>query len=478
MPAEIPWKKIAVLDINHGGLSIAKQLNAHGKAVTAFDVYQKMPPEKRAAEAEKCGVSIMTSEDGLTEDFDIACLPIHLSPNNPFYKKAVAIGLPILTHHEMVGRLLQNDVRLSGRTLIEVTGVRGKTSTAVLTAQMLSCKSPVLLHTSEGMTLWDGGRFEQIAPGVSITPACIPELIDTACEKKGLPEILVFEVSLGFTGAQDIGILTDLEPAYPIAADTQTSTDAKTERIGRSKDNNVLIANYADLETVRPFLRDDRHVIVFDDSGAGIEEKMPTDVYLDITAGPDGGASADVESSRAGIVFRAALKSGYDVNAYKRAMAAAVAAALESDVPETCIVETLSAFDGVKGRMREYRENGCLILDNSNSGLTITTAGAAVEYMLEKYRDKKPRSNSESRREITLVIGEEEKTVCEGLDPDGVEELLRTYREHIQNVIVVGERMKRFSDASFAGSFREGLLQAFQISEEGDIIIAVVKCFR
>lgn len=494
---EIPWEKIAVFDINHGGLSIAKQLAKHGITAVAFDVYQKTPPEKVKEFADVSGIQTTANVSDLTEDFDIVCLPVHLNPENEFYKKAAELELPMMTHHEMVGRLLRSDPRIADRYLVEITGVRGKTSTAVLLAQMLSYKNRVLLHTSEGMTFWDSGRYERIEPGISITPAYIPDLADMAFEKKYMPDTLIFEVSLGFTGAQDIGILTEAQPDYVIAGGALTSTDAKTKMISRSKEGSIFVINYDDLETVKDYIREDQELVVFDDYGTAVEEKTPTDVYVNITTGTDEELVADIESSRTGVFFRAPLSFGYDVNAYRTAMAAAVAAALELDVPESQIIEVISNFKGVKGRMKEYEENGRLILDNSNSGLTIETAETAIQYMLEKYMGKKsPEYDSSISRNITLVIGEDEKTVCEGLEPHDVEELIVNYRNEIQNVILVGKRMKPFTEihsvhegfektedeifskAGYADSFKKGLQEAFDISEDGDIIIAVVKCFR
>jgi len=495
--SEIPWAKIAVFDINHGGLPIAKQLLKSETSVTVFDVYKKSTPEKRAGYEQEYGFPVSVDLKDIAEgEYDIVCLPIHLSPKNEFYKKAVEIGLPMITHHEMTGRLLRSDPRLLNIHLVEITGVRGKTSTAVLLAQMLSFKNSVVLHTSEGLTYWKGGQSERIESGIgiSITPAHIPDLIDLTFERKYIPDTMIFEVSLGFTGAQDIGILTKAKPDYRIADGTLSSTDAKTRMISRSKEGSVFVIHYDDLKTVENYIRKDQERIVFDDSGTAVEDNTPTDIYLNLNIGPDNEPVVDIESSRTGIFFRAAIHSGYDVNSYTNAMAAAVATALELDVPESHIESVISEFQGVAGRMREYEENGRLILDNSNSGLTIESAIAAVKYMIEKYTDKRSLEyDSSVQRDITLIIGEEEKTVCEGLDPDGAEKLINDYlnddkdeRRHIElrHIIPVGERFRYmaennvFQNAVYAGTFKEGLERALDVSKEGDIIIAAVKCFR
>ena len=491
---EIPWEKIAVFDINHGGLSIADRLFKNGIAVAAFDVYRKKSPENLDAYADSCAFPVSADLNDLTKDYDIVCLPVHLSPENEFAKKAAELGIPTMTHHEMVGRLLKTNPEITDRYLIEITGVRGKTSTSVLLARMLSYKNRVLLHTSEGLTIWKNGEYDWIEHGISITPAYIPDLVQTAFDRKIQPEIFIFEVSLGFTGAQDIGILTDTQPDYKIAGGTISSTGAKMNMISRSKQNSTFVINYRDLEIFENYIREDQEQIVFDDSGAAVEENTPTDIYLNISIGKDGESAAEIESSRTGIFFRAELGDGYDIDSYKTAMAAAVAAALELDIPEAAIADVISNFSGVKGRMREYVKNDRLIMDNSNSGLTVSAAAAALEYMQDKYLDKKS-ADYDIDRAITAVIGADDKTVCEGLDPREVEEWIFKYGKDIQNLILVGaeieEYMKArsggenhdededlFRRAVYAENYKDGFQKALELSEENGIIISAVKCFR
>lgn len=300
-----------------------------------------------------------------------------------------------------------------------------------------------------------------------------------------MPDTVIFEISLGFTGAQDIGVLTATLPDYMIAGGTLSSAAAKTKMISCSKEKSVFVANYNDLETVERYIREDQELVVFDDSGAAVEDNTPTDIYLNLNTGHGNKTVVDIESSRTGIFFKAALSSGYDAKSYTTAMAAAVAAALERGVPDSWIETVISGFEGVLGRMREYEENGCRIMDNSNSGLTIESAETAVRYMIEKYANKKsPGYDFGISGHITLMIGEEEKTVCEGLDPKGAENLINNYKDEFQYIILVGERFRYMAgngslqNAVYAGTFHEGLKQALGVSKRGDIIIAAVKCFR
>ncbi|MCL2141341.1 MAG: coenzyme F430 synthase [Methanimicrococcus sp.] len=505
--SEIPWKKVAVFDLNHGGLTIAKHLASRGVSVTAFDTYGKMD----LAQLEKKFDLKMSNDPDFVgaEDFEIICLPIHLSPLNPFYKKAKQLEIPIISHHEIVGRLLRADRRLNDITLIEITGICGKTSTAVLLAQMLSADRKIAAHTSKGLMYWEENEVKHTEQSVSITPAHILDIIDIAFDKFK-PDTFIFEISLGFTGAQDIAILTEIDPEYTIAGNTITSTTAKTKMISGSKENSIFVVNDHDLEKVKKYIRSNQKIVVYDDTGDAAKDEVPTDVYLNISKLKDGQQTVDVESSGNDVCFRAKVSPGYDIFSYRTALSASIAAALEIGVTEQQITQAIESFSGIEGRMHEYEEGTRLVMDNSGSGLTIQTAQTALDYMIHKYLDKKSDYyDSNVKRDIYFVIGEEEKTVCEGLEPTGVAALVKAYEKDLCKVIFVGERLKKFAgekelqkslqkssqkklqnelqkesdddiieNVVFADTFKDGLKKALHDSKNDDIVITAVKCFR
>jgi len=63
--------------------------------------------------------------------------------------------------------------------------------------------------------------------------------------------------------------------------------------------------------------------------------------------------------------------------------------------------------------------DGRTLIDNSNSGMDIRSAEKALEY-----------SKKEGGR-IVMVLGEEAKEVCEGLDPSGVERFIRNHMDEL-----------------------------------------------
>ena len=235
-------KKLAVLDLIHGGIPIAKKLATLGCEVTGVDVYGTVDPGLLIELEEKNG--IYCSKNSLPSfGFDLLVAPIHLDSAYPMLSEARSNGKKILSHHEIVGKILKNDSRLSGIKTIEITGVKAKTSTASLLADMLSRKFDIALHTSRGLETWKGGISSLIYRGLSITPGNILVAVEKIFEVGFRPDFFIFEISIGGTGNADIGILTTLSPDYLIGNNTSLASEAKLQLVRGAKPGSTLILN-------------------------------------------------------------------------------------------------------------------------------------------------------------------------------------------------------------------------------------------
>ena len=121
--------------------------------------------------------------------------------------------------------------------------------------------------------------------------------------------------------------------------------------------------------------------------------------------------------------------------------------------------------------MKRISFDGRTLIDNSNSRMNIKNAEKALEY-----------AKSESGR-IVMVLGEEAKEVCEGLDPKGVERFIDKRLDELHSLVLVGERMKPFvskniNNIYYAANLSKGIELAQKITNEKDIIVSCVKCFR
>jgi len=179
--------RILVLDTIHGGAELAGVLRGSGYQVDEVDVYRG-----------RGGIPV---EVALKRSYNLVTAPVHLDPDHPLLQR----HSPAISHHEMVGRIIGG--RRTPQLFIEITGARGKTTTAHALASLLP--GPGILHTSTGTYrypeqthLWKR----------SITPA---SLIPAAHEARRIGGWLIAEESLGVTGAGDVAVLTSPED-YPI----------------------------------------------------------------------------------------------------------------------------------------------------------------------------------------------------------------------------------------------------------------------
>ncbi|MDV2482805.1 coenzyme F430 synthase [Methanoculleus sp. Wushi-C6] len=335
--------RILVLDTIHGGAELAAALRGAGHEVDEVDVYRG-----------RAGTPI---EEALVRTYDLVTAPVHLDPDHPL----LAEHGPAISHHEMVQRVLGE--RLP-HPFIEITGARGKTTTAHALASLLP--GPGILHTSTGTYRYPE---RELLWKKSITPA---SLIPAVREAERVGGWLVAEESLGVSGAGDVAVLTSPDD-YPVAAGKKSAIAEKCRLVGRAA-KAVL--------------------------SPGIE--LPGGVRADSIVTFEGGRCRYAGFGVAG-TFKNPLctLAGYRT---PLALAAATACVLGIDP------SPLAAFAALPGRMAARREGDLLILDNANSGTNMATTVEAARYAREL----------SGGCPLTLVIGEEAHAVCEGFSAENI----------------------------------------------------------
>lgn len=447
-------KKIALIDLTHQGIIIAQELNKLGFEVTGIDVYQTLNFEQ-IKNLEHEGIII---NNGSSVDFDLIICPVHLDPKNEFLNIAKQKNIPIISHHVAVRDILFLNKCLKNSLVIEITGTKGKTSTSSLLANIISKKSTVLLHTSRGVELWKCGKSRLLNKGFSIAPGSILQVMNIATKIEEKIDVYIFEISLGFIGYGNIAILTTLDLDYLIAANTNYASNAKLSSLNNFVMDFSLITN-KNIKNIK-----EQHVIYFCINKKNISNNQ--DYYINID---------DFELSiiHNKCTFVCNLLPGYDVKSYFTAFAGACTTSFELGITNNEILEVIHTFNGIEGRMQEIFTDNITYLDNSNSGMNISS----VENILDIYLKQ--------GKKIIIVIGEEAKQVCEGLDPQEIQQFIITKRSFFEDIILVGPRMRDLSVINglyYADNLKEGKKIAIQHAHSkkiNDIIIALcVKCFR
>ena len=366
--------------------------------------------------------------------FDLIVSPVHLSPHNPALEKArrEGKGKAVVSHHQAVGDLLRQCSPAD--EIFEVTGTHSKTSTALLLALILSLHRKVISHTTRGLEIWQDGRSAILEKGLSIAPANVVRAVQAA-EDSGVAS-LICEVSLGGTGLADYGILTSLSGDYMIASGSKWASTAKLQMLSLAKKEMKFIA---DRET-------------------GISADHPFGIGSGIYACPDRLVLGKEE-----VILD--LGPDLDFPAYQTAISAASAAANAAGLGCRDIAEALYGFDGFPGRMKIRRLGHQTIFDCSNSGLKVRD----VQRALDRARGS----------DLAAVVGEDSKTVCEGMDIPALSDLLRRRRGELSRLILVGERLQSLAEelgAEAAVDLEEGLEKAQKSCPKR--LLSSVKCFR
>jgi UDP-N-acetylmuramyl pentapeptide synthase len=445
-------KDVTVLDLTHGGIPLAQHIAKYARSVTAVDVYGTADDDVLAG-LEHSGINIIRGLDNNTEintkrNTDLIVAPVHLDP--AFIPSAGKHT--IITHHRAVGELLSG-FNTNAR-IVEITGTGAKTSTATLLADMTSRSLSVVSHTSRGVEHWVKGVPTKLHHGLSITPSSILEALEHSIGIEA--DLYIFEVSLGGTGVADVGIITSLDNEYTIANGNSTSTAAKLQMVEQARPGSTLLVN-ASAGLLNP--PENVDVVTFSDS-------TDANVYL--------------ERSHRGIwtihlngsgTVRFTPNAGYDAESYSTAIVCAIAAASILQVEPAKIESALMDFAGVHGRMRVMEWAGRRLVDNSNSGMNIRSVRQALDY-----------SNGLASRHgrKVLILGEEAKQVCEGLDPKDTGNFVNERGHELDNIILVGERMESIQGGNIqiADSLNSAIEMAESLTSEDDIIISCVKCFR
>ncbi|WP_370574613.1 coenzyme F430 synthase [Methanomethylovorans sp.] len=458
-------KNVAVLDMTHGGAIIARKLKELEFNVTGVDVYGTLSSDQCNA-LEANGIQVV-EKNCIVEGFDLIVSPVHLYPYHIMLQQVKEKHIPLISHHRAVGEILSFTDTGDYPLIIEVTGTKAKTSTASLLADMISRELTVVLHTSRGLELWEDSVCQLIHKGLSIAPGSILQAMDIAGSLGKKIEAYIFEISLGVTGCGNLGVITTLDMDYMIAGKTSNASEAKIKSLLSYPEDALIVLNSNCRKALEKLNRPlaSNHIRTF-----GIRDESEG-------ATPDIDYCLGMQNGNFSIACREEeievyLADGYDARSYITAFAASCVAALEVGVPCETVREVIQQFRGLQGRMQEMVAENIRIIDNSNSGMDIVSVEKALDMCLKR----KPR--------VIMVLGEEAAQVCEGLPPEDVADLLGRRLVEMDELILVGERMKPLATGNirYVENFDIGKTCAMELARKkgpSEIIIALcVKCFR
>ncbi|MBQ6099303.1 MAG: coenzyme F430 synthase [Methanobrevibacter sp.] len=428
-----------VIDLTHGGVKIAVSLAKKGKSVLAYDIYNTLGDIDRQM-LEIYGVELIDLKDLSEFKGDMEVIyPVHL----PLTADEIASNNPDLnytfkTHHEAVYDLLSDwgdDI-----PKIEITGVKGKTSSAFMLKEILIDENPLVL-SSLGAILYENKKEIVLKRNISITPANIKETVDLAykvanpvcliAEGKVKSENLkkyssaIFESSLGASAIGDVGLLTNIVENYPIAQNKSNAAEAKRQifRCGIVVcDKKSLDEYYTDIThpKVNSFsLTDNTSNLYVENVKYSLDLTEIVMKYQNVKT--KSGEISDGEIS---------LKTFAPGPHHVSNVLGVVLTALSLNVPHEKIVSGLANFKGITGRTNKRSKGNSTIIEEINPGINTEAIRQSIE-MIKNTDD------------YYIAVGGDYGITCEEIDEDKVSKYLDTINSQI---ILTGDVGRSIAD--------------------------------
>ena len=411
-----------VIDLTHGGVKISISLAKKGHNVLAYDIYNTLNTIDGKM-LDVYDVELIQLEDLSKFKGDMRVIyPIHLPlTHDEIRSYNPDLNYTFTTHHGIVKELLTDwgdDI-----PKIEITGVKGKTSSAFMLKEILIDENPLIL-SSLGALLYENRQEIVLKKNISITPANIKETIDLAykianpickiaegtVESENLRKYssAIFECSLGVSGIGDIGLLTNISENYPIARNQSCASEAKKQVFGC----NIVVANK---ESLDEYYSDIKHPKI---NSFSINDNGANAYCEDITYSLDK-TVLNIHYDNVKTVNDNNLSGNIDIETFAPGphhvenTLGVVLTCLALEIPHEKIIEGLKRFKGITGRTNKKIIDGCIIIEEINPGINTDAIKKSIG-MINNLED------------YYIAIGGDYGITCEEIDEEKVSSYLDT----------------------------------------------------
>ncbi|WP_405264943.1 coenzyme F430 synthase [Methanobrevibacter sp.] len=421
-----------VIDLTHGGVKIAISLAKRGKNVLAYDLYNTLKGID-AKMLEVYGVELIQLEELSDFKGDMNVIyPIHMPLSfDEIESFNPNLNYTFQSHHEIICEILKD----WGEDIpkVEITGVKGKTTSAFMLKEILIDENPLIL-SSLGALLYENKKEIILKKDISIAPANIKETIDLAykianpickiAEGTVVSENLrkynssIFESSLGVSGIGDVGLLLNIVENYPIAKGRSTASEAK-KQVFRCKcvciQKEALDKYYHEVkhEKTNSFsLTDDTANLFVNDVEYGLDQTVLEITYNEVKTINDNVISGEMQ-----------VKTFAPGPHHVSNVLGVVLTCLSLEIDSKKIREGLKNYKGIPGRTTKRTIENSIIIEEINPGLNTEAIKESVN-MIQDLKD------------YYISIGGDYGITCEEIDEEKLSDFLNTLNT---DIILTGE---------------------------------------
>ena len=396
--------KVLIIDMTHGGVAIASEFSKiDGYKVYVLDIYKTLTPERKALLDFK-GVEFVDEEflDNRTDlnDEFLVVAPVHCN-----IKSKVD-----MTHHEAVKMLLENRINVP---VIEVTGVKGKTSVVWMLKEIFKDLNPLIL-SSLGVEIIENGKNTVFNRNMSITPASILESWNLANGHD--IGICIFETSLGGTGLADVGVITNIAEDYSISCGEKSASQAKAQMFK----SGLGVCDFDDYNKYYSHIN--ASVNTFGVNSSAAVSAFDINYKLDKTTFK---INVNDLKTRKGNVLNTSFEIETFAPAEHHVMNAlcAICASLSLNTPVEQIIGGLKRFNGVEGRTSIKNYEDIKIIEEINPGINVTAIKKSVKMI-------------ENKGSPAVIFGGKYGVTCEEIDEEAAAEFLNSMDEKIKLLLI------------------------------------------
>ena len=421
-----------VIDLTHGGVKIAISLAKKDKNVLAYDLYNTLKGID-AKMLEVYGVELIQLEELSDFKGDMNIIyPIHMPLSfDEIESFNPNLNYTFQSHHEIICEILKD----WGEDIpkVEITGVKGKTTSAFMLKEILIDENPLIL-SSLGALLYENKKEIILKKDISIAPANIKETIDLAykianpickiAEGTVVSENLrkynsaIFESSLGVSGIGDVGLLLNIVENYPIAKGRSTASEAK-KQVFRCKcvciQKDAMDKYYHEVkhEKTNSFsLTDDTANLFVSDVEYGLDQTVLEITYNEVKTINDNVISGEMQ-----------VKTFAPGPHHVSNVLGVVLTCLSLEIDSEKIMEGLKNYKGIPGRTTKRTIGNSTIIEEINPGLNTEAIKESVN-MIQDLKD------------YYISIGGDYGITCEEIDEEKLSDFLNTLNT---DIILTGE---------------------------------------
>jgi len=407
--------KVLIVDMTHGGSTLALEFSHKENCeVLAWDIYHTLQKDDRSS-LENNHIQLVDdsfyANHGPDSEITVVA-PVHCNLPRP----------PNMTHHHAVKYLLQDEIKVP---VIEITGVKGKTSVAAMLKEIYRHKNPLLL-SSRGVEVLYDGKVTNLQRNISITPASIITAwrlaLDFYKDVNSQPDICIFESSLGGTGLADVGVITNIVEDYPIAQGTSSASKAK-EQMFASK---VIISDhdsYQKIYSSNPAHMEKTNTYSIQENEKNKVNIWAHNIHYNLHKTTFQVEVVDLKTSEGEVLNTSFIVSTFAPSPYhlENTLSAISASLTMGTSPET-IINGLENFKGIPGRTSLQKRGEIVVIEEINPGINVTAVKRSVR-MIKSY--DKP----------AIVLGGSYGVTCEEIDEKSLTEFLDTLDQEIPLIL-------------------------------------------